>query len=666
MRSWQVMCVVSALLGVGCSVGGPGGEPGDEPLNPNLPVDTRAAIVAETPPPSITGGTLLVVDGFTAVAADTDRDRVSIVDLRDQQVIAHIALNPGDQPGRLVAGGDGLVHVVLRGSGEEATIDLSSASIASRTQVGGAPPGIAHESPTSQLTVACQGGELVTLNVDTDEETRALRGVAVDRVLHVGNDLRDVILQGDQVLISRFKSADLLEVDHEGVVHAERALRSTSQLTERRTAEGEFTQEFRDFDPTIAWRTLPLPDGKVAVVHQRSMASEIELDDPHNGDPGEDMPLPSDPYGGGSVGSCDAIVQSAVSIVDEEGNVTHTPSIAGSVLPVDATFDASNNMLLVVNAGLHDPGAPTRTNGLDFGGMGDIDVPPGFFNPSGATTSGSVSRVALASASSSENFLPGTCMNDSIPVDGQPVAIALAGDGGMVVQSREPAMLMLVGANGVASSIALGGGSVMDTGHEVFHRDAGAGIACASCHAEGAEDGHVWRFSTFGDRRTQAINVGLEGTEPFHWSGDMPRLSTLVAEVFVERMGGAQQTSERLGALGGWLFAQQPSAPIRAANDPAAMRGHELFNSQEVGCNNCHSGAKFTNNQTVDVGTGEPMQVPSLLGVAHRAPFIHTGCAPTLQDRFTDTACGGGDMHGNTSQLDSNQINDLVAYLETL
>jgi cytochrome c peroxidase len=59
------------------------------------------------------------------------------------------------------------------------------------------------------------------------------------------------------------------------------------------------------------------------------------------------------------------------------------------------------------------------------------------------------------------------------------------------------------------------------------------------------------------------------------------------------------------------------------------------------------------------------MQVPSLIGVAYRAPFIHTGCAATLRDRF-DPSCGGGDKHGHTSQLDGGQIDDLVAYLETL
>ena len=53
-----------------------------------------------------------------------------------------------------------------------------------------------------------------------------------------------------------------------------------------------------------------------------------------------------------------------------------------------------------------------------------------------------------------------------------------------------------------------------------------------------------------------------------------------------------------------------------------------------AGCITCHSGPRLTNAQTVDVGTGAPFQVPSLVGVGTRGPFMHDGCAKTLDDRF--------------------------------
>ena len=77
-------------------------------------------------------------------------------------------------------------------------------------------------------------------------------------------------------------------------------------------------------------------------------------------------------------------------------------------------------------------------------------------------------------------------------------------------------------------------------------------------------------------------------------------------------------------------------------------------------------GQRLSNEQSSDVGTGKAFQVPSLLGVAQRTPLMHDGCAATLEARFTDTACGGGDKHGVTSHLFADEIADLVAYLETL
>lgn len=58
-------------------------------------------------------------------------------------------------------------------------------------------------------------------------------------------------------------------------------------------------------------------------------------------------------------------------------------------------------------------------------------------------------------------------------------------------------------------------------------------------------------------------------------------------------------------------------------------------------------------------------QVPSLLGLASRAPYLHTGCAKTLRDRFKPE-CGGADAHGQTSHLSVAQLDDLAVYLETL
>jgi cytochrome c peroxidase len=98
--------------------------------------------------------------------------------------------------------------------------------------------------------------------------------------------------------------------------------------------------------------------------------------------------------------------------------------------------------------------------------------------------------------------------------------------------------------------------------------------------------------------------------------------------------------------------------------DPAsALRGQAIFTDTTVGCSGCHSGAKLTNNATLDVGTGGAFQVPPLIGVGWRTPLLHDGCAATLADRFGNCATP---QHGQIGTLSSTNIADLVSYLQTL
>jgi hypothetical protein len=45
---------------------------------------------------------------------------------------------------------------------------------------------------------------------------------------------------------------------------------------------------------------------------------------------------------------------------------------------------------------------------------------------------------------------------------------------------------------------------------------------------------------------------------------------------------------------------------------------------------------------------------------------MHDGCAPTLRERFGAPSCSGGERHGSTSTLSASDVDDLVAYLESL
>jgi cytochrome c peroxidase len=249
------------------------------------------------------------------------------------------------------------------------------------------------------------------------------------------------------------------------------------------------------------------------------------------------------------------------------------------------------------------------------------------------------------------------------------VAVAFLADGKqLAVQTRAPAGIVVLDTSqvfaNVVNEISFGNEARRDTGHDIFHRDAGNGIACASCHVEGTDDGRTWNFKPIGARRTQPVDVGLRGTEPFHWDGTLPTMDKLMNEVFVTRMGGPRESGARVDALSEWVFQLRPRAPLRPVMDASAERGKALFDSNEVGCASCHNGPKFTNNATADVGTGEKLQVPSLLGVSQRLPLMHNGCAKTLMDRF-DASCGGN-AHGNVANLSRDQLLDLSAYLESI
>jgi mono/diheme cytochrome c family protein len=269
-------------------------------------------------------------------------------------------------------------------------------------------------------------------------------------------------------------------------------------------------------------------------------------------------------------------------------------------------------------------------------------------------------RVAVAAAGSGLVFVSGEA-SDPFAGVGQPVAVAWRGQT-LVVQSREPAALFLVDpqTSSRPQPIWLSNVSRRSTGHDLFHLSTPSHVACASCHPEAGDDGHVWSLPE-GLRRTPTLRGGLSATAPFHWDGEMTSMGKLVDEIMVKRMGGEAQSPNRVAALLGWLDSV-PKQAAPAVDAEAAARGEALFEDSVVGCAACHAGALGTNNSTVSVGTGQALQVPRLVELASRAPYFHDGRVPTLEARF---GAAGGSAHGDVSKLTPAQVADLIAYLRT-
>lgn len=553
----------------------------------HAPAPENPLVFSARPPPPISGGTLLVTrDGRFAVAADPDRDRLWIASIPERKLLREIALDAGEEPGRVVEGPSGVVYVVLRRGGGFATLDVEAGIVLGRTPVCGAPRGLAFDG-NDTLYVACSGGELVTRSVATDAE--------MDRVF-LGEDLRDVVLDGASLWVTHFRSASLRRLPLDG------GFESQFPLT---------TDPMGELRPGVAYRAVAAPGGGVVVIHQRGFGGVVATT--------------PDAYSV-QTGCTNGLVESGATFVDASGS-TWGATVASFALPVDLAVSADGSRLSLVSAG-NGAVVDTTLTALE----------PAFSGSCGLQTPRAVAF-------------------------GQPVAVAFAGNE-RILQSREPAGLLFEDGE----SLSFPGESMLDTGHELFHRavDVNVGLACASCHPEGREDGLSWTFVDVGQRRTQSVAGGVLATAPLHWDGDLPTFDRLMNEVFTRRMSGPAVGAGHAYALSRWVDSI-PAVPSGAPLDAAAVaRGKDVFERPAVACTGCHSGELLTNNQSFDVGTGGVFQTPSLRGLWARAPYMHQGCAPTLEARLLDASCGGGDAHGRTSQLSSDEVADLVQYLKSL
>ncbi|MCC6875936.1 MAG: hypothetical protein IT378_16635, partial [Sandaracinaceae bacterium] len=255
------------------------------PLPP--PAAAPVALAPRVTPPRaavpITGGTLRIArDGRTAAVSDPDRDRVWLVDLESFAVRAEIALEPGDEPGRITEDRGGRFHVALRRGGAIATIDSASARLWSRRSVCSAPRGIDYDAQKDALHVACADGKLVTIGVLDPTPSRAL---------YLEPDLRDVIAHEERLFVSRLRSAELLELDPDGAVIDRRAPAAFDlDALDALVPQG---RPRRTFDAKVAWRTALGPSGELWMIHQRQATFPIDLEIA----PGE-QPMVRLPYGG--------------------------------------------------------------------------------------------------------------------------------------------------------------------------------------------------------------------------------------------------------------------------------------------------------------------------------------------------------------------------------
>jgi hypothetical protein len=254
----------------------------------------------------------------------------------------------------------------------------------------------------------------------------------------------------------------------------------------------------------------------------------------------------------------------------------------------------------------------------------------------------------------------------AVLAEGLPAAVAFDVDGTLVLQSASPITLVRDGEPEIHV------GTRPDPNAEVvrlFHVDSGVGLSCASCHPEGLDDGHVWVFLDAETspilRRTMPLAGHLLSRQPYHWDASLPDPYAVMADTFVERMGGEAVEAPTTLALFDWLDGLRHVRAHPAAPESAIEIGRGAFT--KAGCDTCHTGAAYTNNALVSIGRPwEVVKTPSLLGVGIRNRLLHDGCHLDLEERFSEACDVGPDSHGDLTRLTGEEIAGLEAYLRTL
>jgi len=231
------------------------------------------------------------------------------------------------------------------------------------------------------------------------------------------------------------------------------------------------------------------------------------------------------------------------------------------------------------------------------------------------------------------------------------------------------------------------------------------GLACAGCHPEGRDDGHVWheietRHATFTvppgveprvfvggpavagtlglARQTPMLAGRVRSDGPFGWHAENPDLESRVEEgIHLHRWNAPPRDPSIAGKVAPALAAYlrtglvPPPKEARPLSDEE-QRGQAIFTSREAQCSFCHTPdndytdraphpLKPWSSPGFDADEA-PFRAPSLLFVGGTAPYYHDGSAPSLERLVLDNK----DRMGKTKQLSPADQRALVAFLRTL
>lgn len=175
-------------------------------------------------------------------------------------------------------------------------------------------------------------------------------------------------------------------------------------------------------------------------------------------------------------------------------------------------------------------------------------------------------------------------------------------------------------------------------GERVFTRP-GNGFAanhsCSSCHIEAQNNGMVWRFGPQIWHNARPLQL-LDATTPLEWGAYVSSTDNFGYQGPSSIVARPATPEEALGLkafLGSLLGAPRETGRTRLDGSltEAGLRGEALFNGK-AGCYACHLTPLYTTREYIPEGkSGEPADVPSLLGAYRHGIYFVKGQARSLE-----------------------------------
>lgn len=637
-------------------------------------------------------GTLaLSRDDAFLYALDADNGTVAVVDTAARAKVAEVKV--GRDPARLAVGPDDTIYVSNRGERSVSVIRRGTWEEAARVAVGVEPMGLA---------VSPDGATLYVVNSTTLETTEHGSLSAIDTKtlqakweLPLGAEPRGLALREDgTALVTLYRAGDVQQVDLSDAGKP-RMLKDRTDLYARtnaskiREAQNNVARAAAGTSPIFSVPSASFhargiadvalsPDGKRAFAPTQ-WAREDPVATPAPGMPdtgGGSMYGGGGPCNGGPIAAPGLITleaESATPVVDDLGDCTppeddpefppttlSTPDTTQPIQgPVAAAVDPSGAWLFVVNHETNNVAVMSTRHRVLGGVMGK----------------GTVQQVVRVGAGPSGIALSRDGRKAYVYNSFDHTLSTLVSEGEAALL-REESRLQL--AADVLPPDVVAGRKLFFSATDSRMTSPSVGAACATCHLDGREDGHVWNFPD-GPRQTPSLAGRMTGsTGPYHWSGEFPTLADFLDTTVRKRMGGTQVSHSMTAQIQAFIDSQPPAdnPHRRATPTEAQLRGAQVF--KKAGCDTCHEGATFTNNKLADVGTfvvsgvqpddaavqQRGLNTPSLLGLARSAPYLHDGSASTLKDRLMQRR--DENRHGLTGTLSDAEVDDLVEYLLSL